>query len=98
MRTNLAPLSAGFVTVLVGFTSSAAILFQAGAAAGASPEEISSWMWAFGLAMGVTCIGLSRRFGIELALRVAEDGRVEVAKALRARLQFCGVIEPVVID
>jgi thiamine biosynthesis lipoprotein len=38
------------------------------------------------------------RFGIEHALRVAEDGRVEVTKALRARLQFSGGIEPVVID
>lgn len=40
----------------------------------------------------------TRRFGIEHALRVREDGRVEVTKALRARLQFIGAIEPVVID
>lgn len=50
---------AGFVTVLVGFTSSAAIVFQAAQALGASPPEIASWMWALGLGMGVTCIALS---------------------------------------
>jgi len=39
---NLSHLSAGFVAVLVGYTSSAVIIFQAAAAAGASTAEISS--------------------------------------------------------
>lgn len=52
-------LTAGFVTVLVGFTSSAAIVFQAASAAGATPAQLASWMWALGLAMGLSCIGLS---------------------------------------
>lgn len=51
--------AAGFVAVLIGFTSSAAIIFQAAAAAGATPGQISSWIFALGLGMGVTCIGLS---------------------------------------
>lgn len=55
-------LIAGFVTVLVGFTSSAVIVFQAAHAFGASPAEIASWMWALGLGMGLTCIILSLRF------------------------------------
>jgi benzoate membrane transport protein len=45
--------TAGFVAVLVGFTSSVAIVFQAALAFGASPAEIASWMWALGLGMGV---------------------------------------------
>ena len=40
----------------------------------------------------------TRRFGIDHALRVAEDGSVEVTKALRARLQFIGDIKPVIVD
>lgn len=52
-------ITAGFVTVLVGFTSSVAIVFQAAYALGANAEEVSSWMWSLGLGMGVTCIGLS---------------------------------------
>lgn len=55
-------LAAGFVTVLVGITSSAVIIFQAAAAAGATPAEISSWMLALGIGMGITCIGLSLRY------------------------------------
>ncbi len=51
--------AAGFIAVLVGYSSSAAIVFQAAHAAGASPAEIASWLWALGLGMGVSCIGLS---------------------------------------
>jgi len=53
---------AGFVTVLVGFTSSAVIVFQAAQALGADARVIGSWMWALGLGMGLTCIGLSLRY------------------------------------
>jgi benzoate membrane transport protein len=53
---------AGFVTVLVGFTSSGVIVFEAANAVGAGPREIASWMWALGLGMGLTCIGLSLRY------------------------------------
>ena len=59
---SLSAVAAGFVTVLVGFASSAVIVFQAAQSLGASPEEISSWMWALGLGMGLTCIGLSLRY------------------------------------
>lgn len=55
-------ISAGFIAVLVGYTSSAAIVFQAAYAAGATPAEISSWLWALGVGMGLTCIGLSLYF------------------------------------
>ncbi len=53
---------AGFITVLVGFASSAVIVFQAARSVGAGQEEIASWMWALGIGMGVTCIGLSLRY------------------------------------
>ncbi|MBS0408015.1 MAG: benzoate/H(+) symporter BenE family transporter [Proteobacteria bacterium] len=51
---SLSAASAGFVAVLVGFTSSVALVFQAAQAFGASQEVISSWMWALGLGMGLT--------------------------------------------
>ena len=53
---------AGFVTVLVGFTSSAVIVFEAARALGASEAQIASWMWALGLGMGLTCIVPSLRW------------------------------------
>ncbi|MBI5255250.1 MAG: benzoate/H(+) symporter BenE family transporter [Burkholderiales bacterium] len=50
---------AGFVAVLVGYTSSIAIVFQAALALGATPAQTASWIWALGLAMGLSCILLS---------------------------------------
>jgi benzoate transporter len=59
---SVSAIAAGFVTVLVGFASSAAIVFQAAQALGATPGQTASWMWALGLGMGATCIGLSLRW------------------------------------
>jgi benzoate membrane transport protein len=50
---------AGFVAVLVGFTSSVAIVFAAAQALGATAAQTTSWIWALGLGMGLTSIGLS---------------------------------------
>ncbi len=56
---NPSHLSAGLIAVLVGYTSSAAIIFQAATAAGATPAQTSSWLWALGVGMGLTSLGLS---------------------------------------
>jgi len=50
---------AGFVAVLVGYASSAAIIWQAASAAGASAQQIAGWMTALGLGMGVSTLALS---------------------------------------
>ncbi len=50
---SLSAATAGFVAVLVGFTSSVAIVFQAAQAFNATPAQITSWMWALGLGMGL---------------------------------------------
>ncbi len=50
---------AGFVAVLVGFTSSVVIVFQAAAVLGATPAQTASWIWALGLGMGLTSLALS---------------------------------------
>jgi benzoate membrane transport protein len=58
-QVSLSALVAGFVAVLVGFTSSVVIVFQAAAALGATPAQTASWIWALGLGMGLTSLGLS---------------------------------------
>ncbi len=50
---SLPAFSAGFVAVLVGFTSSVAIVFQAAVALGATPSQLVSWIAALGLGMGL---------------------------------------------
>ena len=60
MRTfPFSTLLAGFVAVLVGYASSAAIIWQAAAAAGADAQTIAGWMTALGLAMGVSTLILT---------------------------------------
>jgi benzoate membrane transport protein len=56
---SLASVIAGFVAVLVGFTSSVVIVFAGAHALGATPAQATSWIWALGLGMGLTSIGLS---------------------------------------
>lgn len=56
---SLSALVAGFVSVLVGFTSSVAVIFQAISNLGATPAQTASWMWAIGIGMGVPSIALS---------------------------------------
>ena len=53
---NLSAFTAGFVAVLVGFTSSVAIVFQAALAFNATPAETASWMWALGIGMGLCSV------------------------------------------
>ena len=56
---SISAITAGFIAVLVGYTGSAAIIFQAAVTIGADQAMITSWMSILGYAMGVTTIGLS---------------------------------------
>lgn len=58
-KISLSNITAGFIAVLVGFSSSAALIFQAATTAGATSAEISSWVLALGVGTGISCIGLS---------------------------------------
>jgi len=65
---------AGFVTVLVGDTSSAVIVFQAARAVGADEAGIASWLWALGLGMGLTSIVLSLRWRVPVVTAWSTPG------------------------
>ncbi|MDL5452528.1 BenE family transporter YdcO, partial [Escherichia coli] len=52
-------LLAGFLAVLIGYASSGAIIWQAAIVAGATTAQISGWMTALGLAMGVSTLTLT---------------------------------------
>ncbi|MEM8546371.1 MAG: benzoate/H(+) symporter BenE family transporter, partial [Cyanobacteria bacterium P01_H01_bin.119] len=59
---SVSAIIAGFVSVLVGYSSAAVIVFQAAQALGATAAEIGSWMWALGIGGGLTTILLSLRY------------------------------------
>ena len=87
--------------MLVGFTSSAVIVFQAAHALGATPAEIGSWMWALGLGMGVTSIALSLRYRVPVvtawstpgaAMLITSVAGVSMQQAVGAFLVSAGLI------
>ncbi|WP_305806551.1 benzoate/H(+) symporter BenE family transporter [Stenotrophomonas sp. YIM B06876] len=71
---SLPAVVAGVITILVSFASSAVIVFQAAQTLGAGRAEIASWMWALGVGMGVTCIGLSLRYRIPVVTAWSTPG------------------------
>ncbi|MCD1650047.1 benzoate/H(+) symporter BenE family transporter [Halomonas axialensis] len=79
---SLSTIIAGFVAVVIGYTSSAAIIFQAAAAAGASTAQISSWLWALGIGMGLTSLGLSLRYRMPLLTAWSTPGAAFLATSL----------------
>ena len=61
-------LLAGFLAVLIGYASSAAIIWQAAIVAGATTAQISGWMTALGLAMGVSTLTLTLWYRVLFSL------------------------------
>ena len=79
--TSLAAVSAGFVATLVGFTSTIALIFHAATALGATPAQVSSWVWALGLGMGLGSIGLSLWTRIPILITWSTPGAAVIASA-----------------
>ncbi|WP_374316893.1 benzoate/H(+) symporter BenE family transporter [Aquabacterium sp.] len=79
--TSLAAVSAGFVSTLVGFTSTIALIFQAARSLGATPEQVSSWVWALGIGMGLTTLLLSLRERIPILVTWSTPGAAVIAAA-----------------
>lgn len=73
---------AGLIAVLVGFTSSAAIILQAASAAGADAAQIGSWLWALCLGSGLTSIGLSLRYRAPVLTAWSTPGAALLAGSL----------------
>ena len=98
---SVSAVAAGFVTVLVGFASSAVIVFQAASAVGATEAQVGSWMLALGLGMGLTCILLSLHYRVPVvtawstpgaALLVTSAAGLSIEEATGAFLVSGGLI------
>jgi len=79
---KISHITSGFVAVLVGYTSSVAIIFQAATAAGANSSQISSWLWALGIGMGVTSFGLSLYYKTPILTAWSTPGAALLATGL----------------
>ncbi|MBL3571909.1 hypothetical protein BV509_16875 [Rhodovulum sulfidophilum] len=97
---KLSHLVAGFIAVLLGYTSSVAIIFQAIDVLGASQAQANSWMLALGLGMGASGLILSLRYRMPIltawstpgaALLVISLDGVPMNEAIGAFV-FCGLL------
>lgn len=91
---------AGFISVLIGYTSSFVLIVQAGQAAHLSEAEIVSWVWAVSIAMAAVTIICSLRYRVPVviafstpgaALLIASLPGVSYAEAIGAYI-FCSVM------
>lgn len=60
--------------MLTGYTSSLILIFQAGQAAHLSAGQISSWIWALSVGMGLTTIVLSLRYRTPIVIAWSTPG------------------------
>ena len=67
------------MAVLVGYTSSVVIVLAAAQAVGASAAQTASWLWALGLAMAVTSVGLSLRYRMPVLTAWSTPGAALIA-------------------
>ena len=58
---------AGFITFLIGISVSSVLVIQAAQALGANQAQISSWLWALGLSIGLSGLLLSWKFKYPVA-------------------------------
>ncbi|MDQ7911795.1 benzoate/H(+) symporter BenE family transporter [Pseudomonas sp. 102515] len=80
--TSPAAVVAGFVAMLVGYTSSLVLMFQAGQNAGLSTGQISSWIWALSIGMALTTIGLSLRYRTPIVIAWSTPGAALLVTSL----------------
>nr|WP_319247757.1 benzoate/H(+) symporter BenE family transporter [uncultured Celeribacter sp.] len=99
-KLKLSHLVAGALAVLVGYTSSVAIIFRAIEVLGATQAQANSWMLALGLGMGISGIILSLRYKMPIltawstpgaALLVISLNGVSIEEATGAFL-LCAVL------
>lgn len=65
---SFSEMTAGFIAVLVGFSSSIMLIVQSATMAGASAAELSSWLFALGISIGFSCIGLSMYYRMPILI------------------------------
>ncbi|MEX0304222.1 MAG: benzoate/H(+) symporter BenE family transporter, partial [Leisingera sp.] len=79
---KLSHLVSGAVAVLVGYTGSVAIIFQAIEAVGATQSQANSWMLVLGLGMGFTCLILSLMYRMPILTAWSTPGAALLAVSL----------------
>lgn len=82
MFANAASLTAaGLSATIIGFASSAVLIFKAAETLGASPSQTASWIWACATAMGLLTIVLSLRYRMPIIIAWSTPGAALLASS-----------------
>jgi len=82
MLANAASLTAaGLSATIIGFASSAVLIFKAAETLGASPAQTASWIWACATAMGLLTIVLSLRYRMPIIIAWSTPGAALLASS-----------------
>ncbi|SDS26699.1 benzoate membrane transport protein [Halopseudomonas xinjiangensis] len=73
---------AGLVAVMTGYTSSLALMVQAGTAAGLDEHQVGSWIWAISIAMGLCTLALTLRYRLPIVVAWSTPGAALLITAL----------------
>ncbi|MFN3581387.1 MAG: benzoate/H(+) symporter BenE family transporter [Pseudomonas sp.] len=79
---SLSTLTAGFVAMLTGYSSSVILMVQAGQAADLSNAQIASWIWALSIGMALCTLTLSLRYRIPLVVVWSTPGAALLVTSL----------------
>ena len=97
---SLSAVTAGFVTFLIGISVSSVLVIQAAQQLGATSAQISSWLWALGVGIGLSGIFLSWKYQYPvatawstagLALIIATASNYSIGEAIAA-FMFSGIL------
>ena len=66
--------TAGLVAVIIGFTSSIALIYKVVMVLGGTPDLVASWVLMLGLAMGVSSIALSYYYKVPILIAWSTTG------------------------
>ncbi|KGL51998.1 benzoate/H(+) symporter BenE family transporter [Pantoea ananatis] len=73
----------GLVAVLVGYSSTGAIIYQVALSAGASSGQIAGWLSVIGVAMGIASAGLSLAYRMPILAAWSTPGAALLATSLQ---------------
>ena len=97
---SLTAVIAGLITCLIGISVSAVLVIEAAQSLGAYTTQISSWLWALGIGIGISGVWLSWKYQYPvstawstagLALIIASAGHYSLGEAIGAFL-ICGLL------
>lgn len=76
---SFSAVATGFIATLVTYASSVVIIFQGAQALGVTQQQTGSWLWALGMALGISSIALSLRYRMPILTTWSVPGAAMLA-------------------